>query len=568
MLKNYGNYLAMMVFPIFSIFFSTNLYADSYYYDCYTYSFSRDNVPDLDQVRSSDEGIAGLPNNGEMYCVPTAAMNWMAYIANHGYPNVEPGPGNWEVSPPKYTSEYNYMTFNLLAMGLSMNTDPYDGTLDVAGPATQSWLDSAAPGQFSIVEAYADGSWAPRVKDAGIYSVFGGLVNINIAWYSEIPLTGSLQWEGGHMVTLVSAYGMLHQLSVNDPYTQSNFSLDPGTTQSSFKENFSGFEGVQASYCYYDNGFVCSTRTQDKLDYMDSAYVQGFIAVIPKYGLVYLNDELIILNPKIISGFEREQIKHIYPFPGRKILDAAINPLRIQHPFIVEGSNTIWMVDSLLGTSTEFTTVENPQRLIYGGKREHLYVLSKDKITRIDREGKTDKVVDLEVPMDVIAYDEKHQLLVGLSRDSQQMLFFNAALEPINKYSINREVLGETGKLSLSINPTTGELGVFARGNSYYTLLTVDEAGNLQEKQINFPAEIVSAESFYLDEYGTVFVSDRGTIIPFDRNGRVIEGSPFYGLAGGDGIMIHRSFNNYDPETMPKFKNITPEQAAKLVHEQ
>ena len=122
--------------------------------------------------------------------------------------------------------------------------------------------------------------------------------------------------------------------------------------------------------------------------------------------------------------------------------------------------------------------------------------------------------------------------------------------------------------MSLSINPTTGELGVFARGNSYYTLLTLDETGNLQEKQIDFPAEIVSAESFYLDEYGTAFVSDRGTIIPFDRNGRVIEGSPFYGLAGGEGIMIHRSFNNYDPETMPKFKNITPEQAAKLVHEQ
>ena len=369
------------------------------------------------------------------------------------------------------------------------------------------------------------------------------------------------------MVTLVSAYGMLHQLSVNDPYTQSKFSLNPGTTQSPFKENFSGFEGVQPSYCYYDNGFVCSTRTQDKLDYMDSAYVQGFIAVIPKYGLVYVNDELIILNPKIISGMEREQIKHIHPFPGKKILDAEINPLRIQHPFIVEASNTIWMVDSLLGTSTEFAIVENPLRLIYGGKREHLYVLSKDKITRIDREGKIDKVVELEFPMDVISYDEKDQRLVGLSRDSQQMLVFDAALEPIKKYSINSEVLGESGKLSLSINPTTGEFGVFASGNSYYTLLTIDEAGNLQQKQIDFPADVKSAEAFYLDEYGMAFVSDRGMIVPFDRNGKIVEGSPFYGLPGGEGVMIHRSFSNFDPATMPGFKNLTPEQAARLVHQ-
>ena len=139
MSRNYGFYFLLIMVASF-IFFSKDVQSDSYYYDCYTYSFSRDNVPDLDQVRSSDEGIAGLPNDGEMYCVPTAAMNWMAYIANHGYPAVMPGPGNWEVSPPQYTSEYNFMTFNLLALGLSMNTDPYDGTLDVSRPQLRHGL--------------------------------------------------------------------------------------------------------------------------------------------------------------------------------------------------------------------------------------------------------------------------------------------------------------------------------------------------------------------------------------------------------------------------------------------
>lgn len=567
MFRSYGLCFLLMMVTFFSIFLPQNAQSDSYYYDCYTYSFSRDNVPDLDQVRSSDEGIAGLPNDGEMYCVPTAAMNWMAYIANHGYSGVMPGPGNWEVSPPQYTSEYNFITFNLLALGLNMNTDPYDGTLDGAGPATQSWLDSAAAGQFSVIEVYADSSWAPRVKDAGIYSVFGGLVNINIAWYSTVLLTGDKVLIGGHMVSLVSAYGMLHQLSVNDPYTQSNFSFNPGTTQSFFKENFSGFEGVQANYCYDDNGLICSTRTQDQLDYVDSGYVQGFIAVIPKYGLVHSNDELIILNPEIISGFEREQIKHIHPFPGKKILDAAINPLRIQHPFIVEGSNTIWMLDSLLGTSTEFAKVENPKRLTYGGKREQLYVLSMDKITKLDREGHVEKVVDLEFPLDEIAFDEKNQHLIGVSRDSQQMLVFNQTLELEQKYSISGEVLGDAGNLNLSINPTTGEIGIFAQRNSYYTLVTISEDGNLDLKQIDFPKEIESAEAFYLDEYGTAFVSDRGTIVPFDRNGKIFERSPFYLLPGGEGVMIHRSFSNFDPATMPKIKNLTPEQAARLIHQ-
>ena len=43
------------------------------------------NVPDFDQVR------ALLPGTGLTYCVPTSAMDWMAYISHHGYPSVNPG---------------------------------------------------------------------------------------------------------------------------------------------------------------------------------------------------------------------------------------------------------------------------------------------------------------------------------------------------------------------------------------------------------------------------------------------------------------------------------------------
>ena len=38
----------------------------------------RYNVPDFDQKRF------GVDNTGNMYCVPTSSLNWMAYIANHG----------------------------------------------------------------------------------------------------------------------------------------------------------------------------------------------------------------------------------------------------------------------------------------------------------------------------------------------------------------------------------------------------------------------------------------------------------------------------------------------------
>ena len=103
----------VLVFVLAIVGFITEAPAGDYFtYDGYTYSFHRYDVPDLDQYRSSsaDSTIPGLPNNGAMYCVPTSAVNWMAYIANHGYPFIIPGPGHWNVSPPLYLNEYNYIT--------------------------------------------------------------------------------------------------------------------------------------------------------------------------------------------------------------------------------------------------------------------------------------------------------------------------------------------------------------------------------------------------------------------------------------------------------------------------
>src|SRR6516165_376423 len=51
---------------------------------------------DIDQRRATINvppfPVAGLPNDGSMYCAPTAIMNFMAYMASHGPPWIKPGP--------------------------------------------------------------------------------------------------------------------------------------------------------------------------------------------------------------------------------------------------------------------------------------------------------------------------------------------------------------------------------------------------------------------------------------------------------------------------------------------
>jgi hypothetical protein len=78
-----------------------------------SFHHKRIGVPDQDQKR------VGLPNQGACYCAPTSYVNMMIYIANYGYPQVEPGPG-------VYTGYDNYYAVtNLLEeLGAAASISP------------------------------------------------------------------------------------------------------------------------------------------------------------------------------------------------------------------------------------------------------------------------------------------------------------------------------------------------------------------------------------------------------------------------------------------------------------
>ena len=67
-----------------------------------TFSYSIGDVPDLDQRWKR------LPGEGGMYCVPTSAMDWMYYLAEHGVP--------WAVAFPS-ESDREAIIPNLEIMG-------------------------------------------------------------------------------------------------------------------------------------------------------------------------------------------------------------------------------------------------------------------------------------------------------------------------------------------------------------------------------------------------------------------------------------------------------------------
>ena len=157
------------------------------------YQFEITHVPDLDQVR------VGLPNNGLAYCAPTSAVNWAAYFANHGLPDLPPGPGYWG-APFMYEVE----TEAIADMGFAMATNPDEGTnVHLLHLGLEAWLGLAGD-RFAVASFYSTHYWSPTIHFTNLNSMMGAYVIPVVAWCYELPDTPLLFSDGAHAVSLVS----------------------------------------------------------------------------------------------------------------------------------------------------------------------------------------------------------------------------------------------------------------------------------------------------------------------------------------------------------------------------
>ncbi|MCC6322479.1 MAG: hypothetical protein IT438_13700 [Phycisphaerales bacterium] len=154
---------------------------------CHIYRW---NVPDFDQKRDA------LPGDGGMYCVPTSATNWMAYIANRGYPFMMSGPRDWQSQ-----ANYSLVTQTDASMGVLMSTSATGGTGGNTGlTGLQSYMFGRAPYLFSASVWY--GNITPF--DMYFQMLTNGLVNICYGYYKQAAGAGGYYYyrDGGHCVTL------------------------------------------------------------------------------------------------------------------------------------------------------------------------------------------------------------------------------------------------------------------------------------------------------------------------------------------------------------------------------
>lgn len=242
-----------------------------------SYDYQVTGMPDLDQRRSASGSIIGLPGNGYNHCVPTAATNVMAFLANHGHPALMPGGArNWQAA-----TNYNTATAAISTMGSLMDTSASTGTNSSGGQdGLQDWLDAFCPGKFTSGRISTKDTSQSTVDLMASLASSGVLVIPVVGWYTCI---GNQYFRnGGHALTLTDAEGTFgimqpKSIKVNDPAWEANSTT---TSQSSFTANA---YTVTAQIAYFDG----VAQFKEKVNGLgaNNAYLDGFYYIDPKAGV-------------------------------------------------------------------------------------------------------------------------------------------------------------------------------------------------------------------------------------------------------------------------------------------
>ncbi|UYV12562.1 MAG: hypothetical protein NCW75_14870 [Phycisphaera sp.] len=513
-------------------------------------------MPDFDQRRDT------LPNDGRMYCVPTATANALAYISNHGHPEVFGGPKDWSSS-----TQYTPVSTQLIIMGtLLMGTSPTTGTNMGGWTAGTKAMLSDSPGL--IAGSYlAIGFQGLSPHQLADQMRIGSVVMPLIGWYDDV---GFDRWsrDGGHMVTMHAAFNTCAApedmlLAYHDPDDSSDLG-----SQSPFRTIVTQFT-TDPTWRF---------RRRDESGYFprqvmrvnsNGGFLDGFGAIWPMYGLSTgpgLTDISFDI-PQPGSDDPGAKRFTIDMSPGYEIMDLSSTALPTEG--FVLGSTGGGRQGLLLHANfvnDQLDTVDtmiNPLALVVG-RDGSAYVASNAKIDRYAvQAGGEHAIIDttaLPAPANAMFYDDATDQVVALNVSSRRLMIAGQDLTLLRNDALPSGVpLG--GDVSLAINPVDGKEWIAASGSPMLTELERDAAGRLRiDSQISLPG-VTSPQGLQFGDDGALFVVDGGIIKAFQfstRGGWQRTDSPLDGMPSGPVFMAGRGRTNYDPATMDDINILPP----------
>jgi hypothetical protein len=516
-------------------------------------------VPDFDQVRN------GLPNNGNMYCVPTSAVNWMAYIAHHGYPTIMPGDHTQQYWHAQST--FNLSNFFLTLMGNYMQTDPFDGTW--GGPAKDGldiWLDN----RFVVINRWINSTETPDFDDIAAYTRLKIPVMACVGWYSDN--NNVLTRNGGHCFSVVKVQrqGNTRLLTMHDPADeQSNIFTQSAVAQRTYQ--------IEPRVKFVAGQW----RVVDKVLNYGSGYLDTYFAIFPLYGLSTSVDftDLIVLKPFQLT-IGNDPIIDPVPAPGiiTSVLPSPFDPSSIVTTAPVPGGppSTIWRFDPESREFDPLVEVADAQRAVFD-RFGRLYVLDGRTIRCFNPFGEQFEEEASVVPAGqtlAMAHNDVSGHLLALLGDGSVVPFENG-LNQLPAVQVPPEPILE-GKRFMAASTMGPGFFVTSEGSpAIYKVFPPDPIRAVDEHEWEY--EIIGAEAG-IDRPSGLSVGDDDCVFVTDASGKAKvfcqdpetgewmedREHPMSGLEVGAGVQMARSRTNFDPEIhqTEEFVNILPEDFA------
>ena len=506
-------------------------------------------MPDFDQRRST------LPNDGRMYCVPTATANALAYINNHGYPGVLGGVKDWQSQ-----AQYDGISAVLGGVGFAMQTNPLDGTsMPRWFNATRALLDGEG---FFVVSSFQAKSFSGLSPiELADHMRIGSIVLPVIGWYEDVG-TDSWARDGGHMVTMWAAFG-----TCGDPRDMLIGFRDPSSgdsifSQSDFTTTFSFFSRSVAWRFQRggESGFF--PRPLYKVDAYGAGdgFLDGFGAITPMHGLTTdpITQDVSFYIPKATTDEPEEMRYDSSPWPPSHRLIAMAQGVLPTEGFVLSqparGFATLSKVHFL---NDEFETVDaaiaSPVDLVVG-RDGSAYVATPSSIRRYELTDDgtialTDSV-DLPATPDSMFYDDATDELIVLSVADRRLLRVtqDLAIRRNDQVPIGAPLMGDG---SVTVNPIDGSEWLASTGSPTLAKIVRGPGGRpMLDAQPTLPG-VDSPTAVQFDDFGFLHVVDDGVIRAFQpgvRGGWVDADTPLDGEPSGPIFRIGRGRTNHTPE--------------------
>ena len=517
-------------------------------------------VPDIDQRRDD------LGNDGAMYCAPTAAFNWMAYIAHHGYPFIRPF--NHPLAYWHSAAAYDEVTSWLLDMGARMDTDPIDGTGGAGSKAgLQSWLDSTGSGYFFSLHTHwiGNGPVAPSFDEIADWVNQGVPVAGVVGWYDDDGFF--IVRDGGHVfsVTGVERLGDQRWLTFHDPADDTDLDEQsaPRARRFAIERRVRNVGGL--------------VRVVDKVVDYGSGYIDNYTAIRPIMGLAVSSNagSIVLVKPWRFS-FDPSPLLDDYASPqGAPIADLAIAPHAV-HSYLVTAaipggpSSKLWRFDPLLREFAELAGL-GEGKAVEVDRFGRIHVLDGRTVRtfELDPDDIPQQVAStlLPEPCRALAIDDVNDRLLALCDGSVRPYDVNG-LAALPAVQIPAGVV-LSGIASVAASPLDG--AIFLTSELSPAIYRLDGQGGFR----TIAANLLSRQRDLSVGDGDVITVINGAsgltrvFAPDPQSGEWVEepDAPFAGLPIARGLTVARSRTNFDPDihSGPAYRNVLPPEPATAV---